>query len=76
MPFRISGLPFSCTCVRACLCVCPLRKYWSLSWVTWCTFHSDTFPQIIWSFFIKEKMLSGFAIAHPGATPGTPVSLE
>jgi hypothetical protein len=51
----------ACVCARACL----LHKYWGLSWVTWYTFHTNTFPQIIWSFFIKEKMLSGFAIAHP-----------
>jgi hypothetical protein len=53
--------------VCVCVCVCLLHKHWGLSWVTWCTFHSYTFPQIIWSFFfIKEKMLSGFAMAHPG----------
>jgi len=30
-------------------------------------FYSDTFPQIIQSFLLpKVKMLSGFAIRHPG----------
>jgi len=30
-------------------------------------FHSDTFPQIIQSLWLfKGKMLSGFAIGHPG----------
>jgi hypothetical protein len=49
------------------VCVCVLHKYWSLSWVTWCIFYSDTFSQIIQSFLLyKKKMLSGFAIGHPG----------
>jgi hypothetical protein len=34
----------SCTCVL-------LRKYWTLSYVTWRIFHSDTFPQFITSHF-------------------------
>ena len=49
-----------------CTFVC-LRKFWSLSWVTWRTFYSDTRPQIILSFTLyKKKILSGFAIGHPG----------
>ena len=54
-------LPFSCTCVL-------LRNYWTLSYVTWRIFHSDTFPQFIPSpFFVTQytKLLSGFAICHP-----------
>jgi hypothetical protein len=56
---------------RVCVCVCLLRKYWGLSLVTWRTLHSDTFPHIIRYFFIKEKMLSDFATAHPGQRPVT-----
>jgi len=34
-------------------------------------FYSDTFPQIIQSLWLpKGKMLSGFAIGHPGQRPG------
>jgi len=44
-----------------------LRLYWSLSCITWRTFHSDTRPQIIQSFwFHKENIISDFAIWHPG----------
>jgi hypothetical protein len=37
-------LPSSCTCVL-------LRKYWTLSYVTWLICHSDKFPQFIPSSF-------------------------
>ena len=48
--------------------LCVFRKYWSLSCVTWRTFHSGTRPQIIQSFwfFFKKTIMSGFAIGHPG----------
>jgi hypothetical protein len=50
-----------------CVCICVLRKYWSFSWVTWCIFYSDIFPQISQYFLLyKKTVLSGFAIAHPG----------
>ena len=55
-------LPSSCTCVL-------LLKLWTLSCVTWRIFHSGTFPQFIPSpFFVIQytKLLSGFAIRHPG----------
>jgi hypothetical protein len=55
-------LPSSCTCVL-------LRKLWTLSYVTWRIFHSDTFPQFIPSSFLLiwyTKLVSGFAIGHPG----------
>jgi len=54
--------PFSCTCVL-------LRNCWTLSYVTWRLFHSERFPRfippplfVIW----YTKLLSGFAIGHPG----------
>jgi hypothetical protein len=54
-------------CLRFLARSCVLRLYWSLSCVTWCTFHSDTRPQIIQYFwFHKENIISGFAICHPG----------
>ena len=47
--------------------LCVLGRYWSFSCATWRTFHSDTRPQIIHSFwFYKKKIISGFAIGHPG----------
>jgi len=55
-------LPSSCTCLL-------LRKLWTLSYVTWRIFYSDTFPQFILSpFFViwYTKLLSGFIIGHPG----------
>jgi len=55
-------LPSSCTCVLS-------RQLSALSYVTWRTFHSDTFPQFIPSPFpvIQYKtFLSGFAVPHPG----------
>ena len=55
-------LPSSCMRV-------VLRKLWTLSYVTWRIFYSDTFPQFILSpFFViwYTKLLSGFIIGHPG----------
>jgi len=52
----------SCTCVFLC-------KLWTLSYVTWRILHSEAFPQFITSpFFViyYTKLLSGFAICHPG----------
>ena len=44
--YSFTMLPFSCTCMLLC-------NYWTLSYVTWRIFHSDTFPQFIPSpFFI------------------------
>jgi hypothetical protein len=59
-----------CIHSRCCFCFlarsCVLRLYWSLSYITWRTFHSDTRPQIIQSFrFHEENIISGFAICHP-----------
>jgi len=60
-----------CIHSRCCLLFparsCVSRKYWSLSWVTWRTFYSDTRPKIILSFSLyKKQILPGFAIGHPG----------
>jgi hypothetical protein len=43
--------------LHVCVCVCVLRKYWSLSWVIWCIFYSDTFPQISQSFLLYKKKI-------------------
>jgi hypothetical protein len=54
-------------CLRFLARSCVLCLYWSLSWVTWRAFQSDTRPRIIQSFrFHKENIISGFAICHPG----------
>jgi hypothetical protein len=37
------------------VCLCALRKYWSLLWVTWRTFYIETRPQIIQSFWSHTK---------------------
>ena len=53
---------YSCTCVL-------LRKLWTLPYVTWRIFHTDTFPQFIPSpFFViwYTKLLFSFAFGHPG----------
>jgi hypothetical protein len=63
---------FSCTCVL-------LRNYWTLSYVTWRIFHSDTFPLSIPSPFfcsIIHKIAIRFCHWSSRATPGTPASLE
>jgi hypothetical protein len=54
-------------CLRFLARSCVLRLYWSLSCVTWRTFHTDTRPKIIQSFrFHKENIISGYTICHPG----------
>jgi len=69
--FCITSRTRRCTHSRCCLLflahLCVLHKCWSLSWVTWHTFYSDTCPQIIQSFwFYEKKILPGFAIGYPG----------
>ena len=60
----------SCTCVL-------LRKLWTLSYVTWRLFHSDTFPQFIPSplfCYIIHNIAIRFRHWSSRATPGTPAS--
>jgi hypothetical protein len=53
-------------CPRFLARCCVLRLYWSVSYVTWRTFHIDTRSHIIQSFqFHKENIMSDFAICHP-----------
>jgi len=52
----------SCTCVLS-------RELSALSYVTWCIFHSDTFPQFIpppFSVIQYTTFLYRFAVPHPG----------
>jgi hypothetical protein len=68
---KLSRSSRHCIHSRCCLLflarLCVLRKYWNFSCATWRTFHSDTRPQIIHSFwFYKKKIISGFATGHPG----------
>ena len=60
----------SCTCVL-------LHKYWTLSYVTWRTFHSDTFAQFIPSPFfcyIMHKIAIRFRHWSSRAMSSTPAS--
>jgi hypothetical protein len=59
-------------CIHSSCCLlflahlCVLCQYWTLLCVTWRTFHSDTHPLIIQSFwFYKTNITSGFTIGHP-----------
>ena len=55
-----------------------LRKLWTLPYVTWRIFHSDTFPQFIpFPFFcyIIHKIAFRFRHWSYRATPGTPAGL-
>jgi hypothetical protein len=60
----------------SCMCVL-LHKYWTLLYVTWRIFHSDTFPQFILSpcfCYIIHKIAIRFCHWSSQATPGTPAS--
>jgi len=51
---------------------------WTLSYVTWRIFHSDTFPQFIPSplfCYIVHKIAIRFRHWSSRATPGTPASM-
>ena len=63
-------------CLRFLACSCVLCLYWSLSWVTWRTFHSDTRPQIIQSFRFHKENYTWFCHLSSRAMPGTPASLQ
>jgi len=56
---------------RCCLLflarLCVLRQYWTLSCVTWRTFHSDTRSQIIQSFWFYKKKLGVFTMNYAHA---------
>jgi hypothetical protein len=56
------------------VCVCVLRKYWSLSWVTWRIFYGDTFPQISQSFLLYKKNAIRFRHCSSRAKSSTPTS--
>ena len=59
-------------CLRFFARSCVLRLYWSVSCVTWRTFHSDTRPQIIQHFgFIRKTLylLSPFVIPGNAGYP-------
>jgi hypothetical protein len=61
----------------SCRCML-LHKYWTLSYVTWRIFHSDTFPQFIPSpcfCHIIHKIVIRFRHWSSWATLGTPASL-
>ena len=49
--------------------VCVLRKYWSISQVTWRIFHCDKFPQIIQSAFLLYNTHTCYQVS-PLVIPG------
>jgi hypothetical protein len=68
--YSFKMLPFSCMCVL-------LRNYWTLLYVTWCIFHSDTFTQFIpspCSYYIIHKIAIRFCHWSSRATRGNPAS--
>ena len=71
MIYTVRMLPSSfCTCVLLC-------KYWTLSYITWRIFHSDTFSQFIPSpsfCYIIHKIAIWFRHWSSWATPGAPAS--
>ena len=69
--FPINCRTRHCIHSRCCLLLARvlLRKYWTLSYVTWRIFHSDTFPQFIPSPFfcyIIHKIAIRFRHGHHG----------
>ena len=60
--YSFTMLSFSCTCVL-------LRNYWTLSYVTWRIFHSDTFPQFIPPPFLLHNTQNCYPVS-PLVIPG------